>query len=518
MNEKSNQLPTDNTLHDGQTPSLTSQCPVCKTDYTVAEENQCALCNWDFSPCPEAFVERYNSQLAWAKELWLNFQIHEQQLHESHSQLAEVKQEQARFEGKILYRLEQLEQTEDGSKISLQEQVLQGIHKTAEIGIQLSKLEERLKESNQERQILRDEVNQLSSQIAKVKTQQENEAVDTSEFKEQFFQVKSQIETKYEQIEFRAEIAQTLSEVVNNTNKENSQFSSLMKHLKEVEKEQHKFVCELSQLSLQLAKLEEEPKKNADDSPFLSESGLDYSRLRDFLQAGEWEKANLETNVIIATLASQLKSDTWSFSALKSVSCEDFKIIDRLWVRYSYGRFGFSVQYKIYKSLDENVDGLRVNLGWPLRVNYKNLSFDLLANRGHLPYLNHHIGSYDKVFDDFNPHYNEFFSVMASKISSCGFIDELTIDELTTENVSNKFKVHLKNKDILNELFIEDLGLTQITYNTLKQANISLLYDLFNDSLEELCLPNNMNFEEIEEIVNVLEYVLQTKFYRANQE
>lgn len=57
-----------------------SQCPVCKTEYTEGEVNRCSICNWDLTRCPEAFVERQNVQLAWAREMWVKFQALQKQL------------------------------------------------------------------------------------------------------------------------------------------------------------------------------------------------------------------------------------------------------------------------------------------------------------------------------------------------------------------------------------------------------------------------------------------------------
>jgi hypothetical protein len=75
--------------------------------------------------------------------------------------------------------------------------------------------------------------------------------------------------------------------------------------------------------------------------------------------------------------------------------CEDLRTIDRLWVQYSNGRFGFSVQAKIYRSLGGTREynekiwnafgdrvGWRVNDSW---IYYRNVTFDRKASKGHLP-------------------------------------------------------------------------------------------------------------------------------------
>jgi hypothetical protein len=65
--------------------------------------------------------------------------------------------------------------------------------------------------------------------------------------------------------------------------------------------------------------------------------------------------------------------------------CEDLRTIDQLWVKYSNGRFGFSVQKRIYQSLggtreyDEKVWTAFVDkVGWRLNrymLYYKDLIF-----------------------------------------------------------------------------------------------------------------------------------------------
>jgi WD40 repeat protein/uncharacterized protein (DUF697 family) len=57
-----------------------SQCPVCQTEYTEGEVSCCFVCNWDLTPCPEDFVERQNVHIAWAREIWVKFQVLQQQL------------------------------------------------------------------------------------------------------------------------------------------------------------------------------------------------------------------------------------------------------------------------------------------------------------------------------------------------------------------------------------------------------------------------------------------------------
>ncbi|MGC1395198.1 MAG: GUN4 domain-containing protein [Coleofasciculaceae cyanobacterium] len=127
-----------------------------------------------------------------------------------------------------------------------------------------------------------------------------------------------------------------------------------------------------------------------------SSKQVDYSQLQDLLASGKWQEADRETeNVMIK--ASGREQDGWlSEEDLDVFPCEDLRIIDQLWVKYSDGHFGFSVQRRIWESIegtnkDEDLEvwkkfgddvGWRINDSW---VGYRNLNFSLDAPLGHLP-------------------------------------------------------------------------------------------------------------------------------------
>ena len=84
--------------------------------------------------------------------------------------------------------------------------------------------------------------------------------------------------------------------------------------------------------------------------------------------------------------------------SIKKFPCEDLRIIDKLWVKYSKGKFGFSVQKEIYESLGgtEEYNGKAIEdfckrIGWKKGgklVYYSELTFDLQsAPQAHLPRL-----------------------------------------------------------------------------------------------------------------------------------
>ena len=89
------------------------------------------------------------------------------------------------------------------------------------------------------------------------------------------------------------------------------------------------------------------------DADLSSEKGIDYTKLRDLLKAGQWKEADQETYRVM----NQVLSGDWSSKALLDFPCQDLRTIDRLWVKYSDGQFGFSVQKEIYVACGAKLDG-----------------------------------------------------------------------------------------------------------------------------------------------------------------
>jgi hypothetical protein len=93
-------------------------------------------------------------------------------------------------------------------------------------------------------------------------------------------------------------------------------------------------------------------------------------------------------------VAGREKEGTFLSEDIHRFSCTELRIIDQLWVKYSNGRFGFSIQKQIWQSLSGNIDmvsdgprfGERV--GWYIDhrwlASYE-LTFSLSAPVGHLP-------------------------------------------------------------------------------------------------------------------------------------
>ena len=129
-------------------------------------------------------------------------------------------------------------------------------------------------------------------------------------------------------------------------------------------------------------------------------TGVDYSPLRDLLEAGKWKEADVETTRAMLQAAGRKKEGGLSWDDIDNFSCEDLRIIDQLWLESSQGKFGFSVQKDIYQGL-EDFWMFRERVGWGDGLDvrrYDDLTFNLNAPKGQLP--RHHVGLREGTYNE----------------------------------------------------------------------------------------------------------------------
>ncbi len=131
-----------------------------------------------------------------------------------------------------------------------------------------------------------------------------------------------------------------------------------------------------------------------------------YRTLLNYLSSGRWKEADQETANVMLQVANRVEQGWLEVEDIDNFPCEDLRIIDQLWVKYSNGRFGFSVQKKIY--IDELGGTRKYNqriwnqfcdrIGWKKAenygTNYSDLTFKLLniTPVAHLPYTFKFVG------------------------------------------------------------------------------------------------------------------------------
>lgn len=113
------------------------------------------------------------------------------------------------------------------------------------------------------------------------------------------------------------------------------------------------------------------------DDNLSSEQDIDYTNLRDLLKTKQWQDADEETYRVM----NQMLNGDWAKEVLLNFPCQDLRTIDRLWVKYSDGKFGFSVQKEIYvacgAALDGQYPGDKIWSKFCDRVGWKNEGKDL---------------------------------------------------------------------------------------------------------------------------------------------
>ena len=135
--------------------------------------------------------------------------------------------------------------------------------------------------------------------------------------------------------------------------------------------------------------------QSSGDVPLVSAVGVNYTKLRDLLVAKNWKKADLETAERMLEAAGRESQGYLDIEDVENFPCQDLGTIDKLWVEYSDGKFGFSVQKKIYRDLGGTKDydkkvwesfgdkvGWRKGGSW---LSYSNLTFSEGHYMGHLP-------------------------------------------------------------------------------------------------------------------------------------
>lgn len=127
-----------------------------------------------------------------------------------------------------------------------------------------------------------------------------------------------------------------------------------------------------------------------------SDRGIDYRRLESLLQAENWQEADQETTEQMLAVMGKSSWCDISTTDLLNFPCADLLTIDRLWMHYSQGHFGFSVQKQIYCDCKANLYGqehvYRIwevyfeKIGWWVEgeyIVYEDVSFDTSAPKGH---------------------------------------------------------------------------------------------------------------------------------------
>lgn len=150
------------------------------------------------------------------------------------------------------------------------------------------------------------------------------------------------------------------------------------------------------------------PTVPVNSSPSISAVDVDYSKLDGLLAGGRWKEADKETKAIMLRVSGRETKGYLNNEAILKFPCQDLLSINQLWMKYSHGHFGFSVQKNIWQSVggkpgEFNLDhwvSFGEHVGWRSTRHhqilfaswtsrewsyYSQLKFSLDAPEGHLP-------------------------------------------------------------------------------------------------------------------------------------
>ncbi len=125
-----------------------------------------------------------------------------------------------------------------------------------------------------------------------------------------------------------------------------------------------------------------------------SERNIDYQPLQELLVQQDFQGADVLTLEKLCELAGTAAVERkWIyFTEVESFPIIDFQTLDKLWLMYSEGKFGFSVQRRMWLSVGKDFSKLWTKIGWKsgnVWTRYpKEFTWNLTAPNGHLPLSN----------------------------------------------------------------------------------------------------------------------------------
>ncbi|WP_216902864.1 GUN4 domain-containing protein [Synechococcus sp. CCY 9618] len=125
-----------------------------------------------------------------------------------------------------------------------------------------------------------------------------------------------------------------------------------------------------------------------------SAAGRNYAPLQRQLMGQDFEQADRLTSEHLRQLAGEaaVRRGYVYYSEVATMASTDLESLDRLWVCYSQGRFGFSVQARLLQGCQGQWDRLWPRLGWKAQGTWTRYPgafvWSLEAPEGHMPLIN----------------------------------------------------------------------------------------------------------------------------------
>ncbi len=182
-----------------------------------------------------------------------------------------------------------------------------------------------------------------------------------------------------------------LEKEYNSTKQEKKEKVELLKKLEEKQIRGKQIdSIELAQLQQHILSLETELTVARQENLGLKNVLIDYIKLEEYLAAQDYRQADAETRKLMYQF-SGLGDGYLGKSSIEQIPCKDIRKIDRLWMKYSGDKFGFSTQKRIWEEEGNSIyfiDKFGKRVGWYKNGNWlttADLEYSLKASPGHLP-------------------------------------------------------------------------------------------------------------------------------------
>jgi hypothetical protein len=151
-----------------------------------------------------------------------------------------------------------------------------------------------------------------------------------------------------------------------------------------------------------------------------SSDSIKFGKLQQMLVNQQWQEADLETTRIIIETSGHADIDTLSPAEIQKFPCQTLRILDRLWSKYSNGKFGFSVKMRLYEEVGGSDDALRSLDNETMAAMRKKIG---MIQNGHLISWEEQIFSLDAPEGSLPAHWFRS-SPYGDKMTACGIREE----------------------------------------------------------------------------------------------
>lgn len=241
-------------------------------------------------------------------------------------------------------------------------------------------------------------------------------------FQTKIKELKSELQTMQERLANNEETAIKAQMTLAETQKASLAAQTELQALKEImtteQKSNYKILEELGQIKEQISQLPSQVlethsqtsiiKSLSDVQLHLSQlaaeltlvshtTGVDYRKLQELLAEQKWKEADKETYYTMLKICEREGEGWLDEGEIKKFPRHDLYIINKLWVQYSEGRFGFSVQQRIWQAKKDS-KRFACKVGWLASlansewVKYEEYTFSLDAPKGHFPSISRLVG------------------------------------------------------------------------------------------------------------------------------